>query len=102
MRAGMEPAASGYSCRSAIIGSTLVARRAGMRQATSATVASSSVKPANVTGSCAVTSKSKLAIKRVSANDATSPRATPQSASVIDDSPIDFCNPAGYNPIRLR
>jgi hypothetical protein len=39
-----------YSFRSAIIGSTFVARRAGMRQATSATVASNRVTPANVKG----------------------------------------------------
>ena len=45
----------GYSLRSAIIGSTRVALRAGMKQASSATAESTSATAANVTGSVAVT-----------------------------------------------
>src|ERR1043166_2614976 len=58
-----------YSYLNATNGSTLVARRAGTRQATKATTASSVVTPANVSGSWAVTPKSKLCIKRVKANE---------------------------------
>jgi len=54
-----------YSHRSAIIGSTFVARRAGIQHASNATITSSSGAAANVNGSVAFTPKSKLFINRV-------------------------------------
>jgi len=45
-----------YSCRSAMSGSTFVARRAGIQQASKATAHNNAVTTTNVTGSVALTS----------------------------------------------
>jgi hypothetical protein len=55
------------SHRSAIIGSTFVARRAGSQQATRATANNSAAINAKISGSVALTPYSKLFIKRVAA-----------------------------------
>ena len=62
-------ASSNYSHRRAIIGSTFVARRAGIQQASNATAMSSSAIAENVAGSVALTPKSRFFIVRVNAND---------------------------------
>src|SRR5437588_3186311 len=54
-----------HSYRSATIGSTLVARRAGTKQAARATPVSNSAIRPNVIGSVALTPNSRCAIKRV-------------------------------------
>jgi hypothetical protein len=70
-----------YSVRNATIGSTFVARRAGIQQATNATPASSNVTPPKVSGSVAVTPNKKNASARVIANAPASPTITPISVS---------------------
>src|SRR5262245_51119196 len=70
-----------HSQRNAIIGSTFVARRAGIQQAASATTSSSKAIPTNVSGSVALTPNNKASIKRVKASDTVRPSDTPQSAS---------------------
>src|SRR5215470_6786085 len=57
-----------YSLRSATIGSTFAARRAGIQQASKATAVSNSAIAANVTGSVALTPKSRVLIVRVNAS----------------------------------
>jgi hypothetical protein len=61
-----SPAPTHYSYRNAIIGSTRIARLAGIRHASSATPTSSDISP-NVTGSVTLTLYSRLEIKRVTA-----------------------------------
>src|SRR5262245_10509591 len=72
-----------HSCRNAIIGFTLVARRAGIQHASNATSASSSAIEPNVNGSLALTPNNKDFIKRVSANAPASPMARPINTSFI-------------------
>src|SRR5262245_33813774 len=72
-----------HSLRSATIGSTFVARRAGIQHASKATVTSNSAIRPNVAGSVGVTPKSKVDINRVSAMAATRPAATPISVKSI-------------------
>src|SRR5215510_13587776 len=72
-----------HSYLKASIGSTLVALRAGAKQATRATSVSSAAIVTNVNGSLAVTPNSRLAISRVSRNAARLPSATPARASSI-------------------
>src|SRR5262245_44215871 len=67
----------GHSARKAMIGSTFVARRAGIQQANSATLKSSSAITTNVKGSVGRTPNNKLSIQRVSANAASKPIAAP-------------------------
>src|SRR5262245_38888308 len=55
-----------HSLLNAIIGSTFVARRAGIQQATSATTTNRTVTAVNVGGSVGLTLKSKALIRRVS------------------------------------
>src|SRR5277367_2806824 len=63
-----------YSSRSAVIGSTRVALRAGIHTASRATALSSNGVTMNATGSHALIPKRKLARKRVSQNAAPIPR----------------------------
>src|SRR5215813_4289188 len=72
-----------YSQRIAIIGSTFVARRAGIQQASRATNVNNSVMAPNVIGSTALTPNSMFDISRVSENEAASPRATPLATNFI-------------------
>src|SRR6185503_5069394 len=72
-----------YSYLSATIGSTFAARRAGIQHASKATTASSKGTAANVNGSTALTPNSNEVIKRVSANDAAKPIATPSNVNFI-------------------
>src|SRR5712664_728729 len=66
-----------HSWRSATMGSTCIARRAGTKHASSATSRSRIVTPPNVSGSVGVTPKSSFVIKRVRPNDAPRPIAIP-------------------------
>src|SRR5262245_122509 len=70
-----------YSHRKAIIGSTFAARRAGTKQASSATIVNNNATTMNVTGSVALTPNSKVFINRVRANAEVSPIATPAAPS---------------------
>ncbi len=75
--------ATSYSFRSAIIGSTLVARRAGIQQASSATNVRNNVMAVNVSGSVVLMPNSRLFTTRVRASAIGSPSPTPISANVI-------------------
>src|SRR6266404_7071711 len=79
-----------YSYRSATIGSTFIARRAGTKLAARATPVSTTAIRANVMGSVALTSKSRLDIRRVRNNDATRPIVTPASASNMPSPTTSF------------
>src|SRR5262245_53540380 len=70
-----------HSHRRAIIESTLVARRAGIKQASSATTASDNEIRMNVSGSVAVTPYRSGSMTRVSANAPAIPSANPASVS---------------------
>ena len=70
-----------YSARRATIGSTLVARRAGIKLDSTATPMSTSEIMINVVGSVALTPKSKLDIKRVKMKAAARPKTTPIKTS---------------------
>ena len=72
-----------YSYLSAIIGSTLVARRAGTRQATSATLLNKIAVAANVSGSVAVIPYRKLANSLVNPNAPPIPITTPIIAGAM-------------------
>src|SRR5262245_18322037 len=72
-----------YSWRNATSGSTLVARRAGMRHETSATANSSKVIATSVVGSVASTAKGKSDIRRGSAKEAAKPIIAPVTAKAI-------------------
>src|SRR6267154_30131 len=65
------------------MGSTRVARRAGMKQASSATIASKQATPAKVNGSVALTLKSKVDKSREKASAAKTLMATPRSVSRV-------------------
>src|SRR5262245_64897626 len=67
--------ARAYSCLRATIGSTFVARRAGIQQASRATNASNNAIATNVNGSVAPTPNNRLAINRVTIIAAPSPRS---------------------------
>src|SRR5262249_16486152 len=70
-----------HSTRRAVIGSTLVARRAGTQHASNATKISSSAIPTNVSGSVALTPCNILFSKRVTVTAAAAPTVTPSSVS---------------------
>src|SRR5262245_49860695 len=72
-----------YSIRRAIIGSTFVARRAGIQQARNATVPSNNAINEKVTGSVAPMLNNKFEIKRVKANAASNPMTTPLIVNFI-------------------
>src|ERR1700746_2791491 len=65
-----------YSWRSALIGSPLMARRAGMQHAATATSVSEIATAANVIGSVGLMPNRRLLMKRVSASEAPRPMAT--------------------------
>src|SRR5262247_511554 len=90
-----------HSHRNATIGSTFVARRAGIQQASSATSASSKATPTNVNGSVGLTPNNKLVIKRVKANDAARPRAMPSSVSLIPGPMTDLKTSVGLAPSAI-
>src|SRR5262245_2736940 len=70
-----------YSRLNATSGSTLVARRAGIQHAASATAPSSSGAIANVKGSIALTPKTRLFINLVNVSAPRQPAATPTRTS---------------------
>src|SRR5499426_1331161 len=72
-----------HSRRSATIGSTFAARRAGIQQASIATKVSSGGITTNVIGSVALTPYSRPPIRRVTAKAAANPAATPTSVRII-------------------
>ena len=72
-----------YSYLSASSGSTFVARRAGIQQATKATTISSSESPTNVSGSVALTPNSKPFISRVRANAPLRPITCPPHRIIL-------------------
>ena len=72
-----------HSYRSAVSGSTFVARHAGTQQANSATTESKTAITTNVSGSVALTPNRRLFIVRVNANEAINPNTDPTTASVI-------------------
>ncbi len=65
-----------------MIGATVAARRAGMKLATNATTPNATPSSANVSGSVALTPKSRLAITRVKPNAATRPMAIPAPTTI--------------------
>jgi hypothetical protein len=65
------------------MGSTFVARRAGIQQASNEITASNCAIPTNVCGSVGLTPKSKFLIVRVNAREAESPKPTPMLAHFI-------------------
>src|SRR5262249_16137290 len=67
-----------HSNRSAVIGSTFVARRAGIQHASRATNVSSNAIVVNVSGSVALTPNSRVFIIRVSANATPNPIPIPR------------------------
>src|SRR5262245_62606595 len=72
-----------YSHLSATIGSTLVARRAGIQHASAATNINNSVMTTKVIGSTALTPNSIFDINRVSENEEASPSETPLATRLI-------------------
>src|SRR5262249_35204457 len=72
-----------HSYRMAASGSTFVARRAGIQQASKPTPANSGGAAMNVSGSVSLTPNNKLAINRVSANEIVNPTPTPVSVRAI-------------------
>src|SRR5215510_6106707 len=74
-----EKKSDAHSHRSATIGFTLVARRAGIQQANSATAISKSVITANVIGSVGGTSNNRDFIHLVSEKAAVNPITTPMN-----------------------
>jgi len=76
-----------HSYRSAIIGSTFVARCAGSQQASNATTVSNSAITMNVNGSVALTPNNRVFINCVNATDATKPNTTPEQA----EADLDTC-----------
>ena len=66
-----------YSFRSAVVGSSPAARRAGRNEASTAITMNSSATETNVTGSVGLTSRSMLASTRVNPNDASRPMPMP-------------------------
>src|SRR6185437_4334046 len=72
-----------HSWRSAVRGSTRVARRAGMQQARKAAAKRRIATATKEMGSVGLTSKRKLLIKRVRAKEPASPTAMPMPASNI-------------------
>src|SRR5262245_19144122 len=91
-----------YSHLSATIGSTFVARRAGIQQASSATTVSSSAITMNVNGSVALTPNSNVFINRVSAYDAVSPIATPTRDNIIPCLTTSFITSRVCAPSAIR
>src|SRR6266487_2726313 len=75
------PALKGHSYLSATIGSTFIARRAGTRLATIETPINNTEIATNVSGSVALTPKSRVAMNFVRKNEATTPIATPINAN---------------------
>src|SRR6516162_8526091 len=81
--AGLHLELEVHSSRSATIGSTVVARRAGIAAAANATKASSEATAPKVKESVALTPNTRLAITRVSAAAPTRPTPMPATASSI-------------------
>src|SRR5262245_53819213 len=71
-----------HSHLNATIGSTFVARRAGIQQATSATAVSNKEIAMKVIGSVALTLNSLVFINGVSASDASNPIPTPANVRI--------------------
>src|SRR5262245_23118807 len=74
--------ARSHSRRSATIGSTFAARRAGIQHASIATKVSSGGITMNVIGSVALTPYSRPPIRRVTVQAVTSPAPTPASGNI--------------------
>src|SRR5262249_50595598 len=88
--------------RTATSGSTFVARRAGIQQASNATNVSSSAITTNVSGSVALTPYSKLFIRRVAASAASKPIITPANASFSPCPTTSFKTSADCAPRAIR
>lgn len=88
-----------YFSRRTTIGSTLVARRAGITVAESATAARIYTTALNVTASIPLTANSRLAIKRVSTIAPIKPPTMPIAASSI---PCRTINPTMLSGLSLR
>ena len=91
-----------YSWRSAIIGSTLMARRAGMQQAATATSVSETATAAKVSGSVGLTPNRRLLMKRVSASEVPRPMATPARVSFNPWETTSRRMPFGAAPRAMR
>src|SRR2546429_6358497 len=78
------------------MGSTRIARRAGMYEASSATAESSAATPAKVKGSVALMPNRRLDIRRVIRNDAAMPRTTPKTAMREDRKSTRLNSSHGY------
>src|SRR6266852_5459996 len=84
-----------YSQRSAISGSTLVARCAGTKHEMKATTINKAATATNVIGSRSVTPNSNDDITLVSANAPASPTMTPINASIIPCRTTSFNTSSG-------
>src|SRR2546430_3707300 len=91
-----------HSYLSATSGSTLVARRAGMQHAISATRTRPMETVASVSASVAVTPKRKLTINRVSPTAPASPSVTPNSTGTIPFLTSSLSTSAARAPSAMR
>src|SRR3984885_12911720 len=86
-RQGHSASRGVYSCRSAVVGSTPLARKAGKNPATPAAKARTTAEPMNVNGSRGFNPKSWLRIRLARASASEKPAARPDpSKALIDDS----------------
>src|SRR5262245_8002084 len=96
-----------HSTRSATSGSTFVARRAGIQQATIATASINSAAESNETGSVGVSLKSSVEARRATAKISGNPMATPAMTSNnasrrINQNTSRLCAPSAIRiPISL-
>src|SRR5262245_4417065 len=100
--ASLLDAGGDHSLRSATSGSTRVARSAGIQHASSATSVSDNVITTNVNGSVALTPKSSVFIKRVSASAPPNPSSAPPPASFIPCPMTSFSTSPACAPKAIR
>src|SRR5262245_58159969 len=93
---------SNYSARSATIGSTFVASRAGIQQASSPIAVNRRVIATNVGGSFAETLNNKFLISRVNPNETARPMATPASAGFMPCVTTSFSTSGVRAPRAMR
>jgi polyhydroxybutyrate depolymerase len=91
-----------HSHRRAVIGSTFIARRAGIQQASSATNVSNSVVRVIVNGSTADMPNNIFDINRVKKNEAAKPSATPSATNFIPWPTISFKTVPVCAPSAIR
>src|SRR2546421_6639751 len=91
-----------HSYLSATMGSTRIALLAGTKHAANPTMIKIIPKPANVSGSVALTPNSKLAISGVSPRETRNPRRTPMTVSFIPSRKIIPSTSLRFAPSAIR